>query len=129
MYDLQHGRIILKKEEKMIPLQSKPKIPSVSSQLNTRRRKRFSGGMFIGAGVTLAVMLLAVGFFAVQKFGLSHAASVSTHSHHIGSGITTINGLQTISQIGSTTDILDANGNPITANPDPYKIAIAPANL
>jgi hypothetical protein len=112
----------------MIPLQSKPKTLPASSMLNTRRRKRFSGGMFIGVGITLAVMLLAVGFFAVQKSSSSHAASVSTHGRHMG-GITTINGLQNITQIGSTTNILDPNGNPITANPDPYKIAIAPANL
>jgi hypothetical protein len=38
--------------------------------------------------------------------------------------ITTIVGLNNIQQIGSTQNILDANGNAIMANPNPYKIAI-----
>ncbi len=46
-----------------------------------------------------------------------------------GGGITTINGLTTLAQVGSTANILDANGNAITVDPNPYKIAIAPANL
>lgn len=110
----------------MIPLQSRPKVSPLSSNLRAKRRKRFSGGMLVGIGVTLVVALLAVGIFAAQKSGLSHAASNDSSQ---GGGITTINGLQTIAQIGSTADILDANGNPIAANPDPYKIAIAPADL
>jgi hypothetical protein len=112
----------------MIPLPSKPKVSAASSMLQARRRKRFSGGMFIGVGVTLAVVLIACAVFAVQKLGDSHAAPAEKSSFHAGH-ITTINGLNTITQIGSTTNILDPNGNAITANPDPYKIAIAPANM
>ena len=80
--------------------------------------------MLVGVGVTLVVVLLAVGIFAAQKAGFSLAASASQDG-----GIATINGLQTITQIGSTANILDANGNPVAANPDPYKVAIAPADL
>jgi hypothetical protein len=43
--------------------------------------------------------------------------------------ITTIAGLNNIQQIGSTQNINDANGNAITVDPDPYKIAIVPENL
>lgn len=113
----------------MIPLQSRPKAPVVSSALPTRRRKRFSMGMFIGVGVTLAVVLLAGGFFALQKLAPTHAASASRYSYDNNDRITTINGLNKISQVGSTANILDANGNPITVDPNPYKIAIAPSNL
>ena len=112
----------------MIPLPSKPKVPVASSMSQARRRKRFSAGMFIGVAVTLAVVLLVGAAFAMQKFGDMHAAPVEKSSFHAGH-ITTINGLNTITQIGSTTNILDPNGNAITANPDPYKIAIAPANM
>jgi len=96
--------------------------------LKGKKRQRFLKGKLIGISVTLVVALMAVGVFAAQKLSPSHAAPTSKSFAHAG-GITTINGLQTITQIGSTTNILDANGNAITANPDPYKIAIAPANL
>ena len=110
----------------MIPL--KDRSNAASMNMSGKRRKRSSAGMLIGVGVTLVVALLAVGVFASQKLAPSHAAPMAKKDMRAGA-ITTINGLQTIAQIGSTTDILDANGNPITANPDPYKIAIAPANL
>jgi hypothetical protein len=112
----------------MIPLQSVPKVPSRPSNLNGKKRQRSLKGKLIGISVTLIVALMAVGVFAAEKLSPSHAAPASNSFAHAG-GITTINGLQTITQIGSTTNILDANGNAITANPDPYKIAIAPANL
>src|SRR5438128_2551095 len=111
----------------MIPLQSVPKGPSMSSNLNGKKRQRFLKGKLIGISVTLVVALMAVGVFAAQKLSPTHAAPASKSFAH--GGITTINGLQTITQIGSTTNILDVNGDAITANPDPYKIAIAPANL
>jgi hypothetical protein len=42
--------------------------------------------------------------------------------------IRTINGLLKISQVGSTENILDLTGKKVTVDPNPYKIAIAPAN-
>jgi hypothetical protein len=93
----------------------------MSTNVYGKRRKRYSRGMLVGIGVTLVVALLAIGVFAAQKAGFSHAASVSQDGK-----ITTINGLQNITQIGSATNILDNNGNPVTANSDPYKIVIVP---
>ena len=43
--------------------------------------------------------------------------------------VTTIVGLNNIQQIGSTQNILDANGNAIMANPNPYKVVVVPENL
>lgn len=43
--------------------------------------------------------------------------------------IKTIVGLNNIQQIGSTQDIKDANGNAITANPNPYKVVVVRENL
>ncbi len=106
------------------PLQSRPKVQPMSSNLNGRKRNRFSGGMLISIGVTLVIALLAVGVFTAQKLVPSHAAPVED-----GGAITTINGLNTITQIGSATNILDNNGNPVTANSDPYKIVIVPDGL
>jgi len=40
--------------------------------------------------------------------------------------ITTIAGLANIQQIGSTQNIRDANGNAITADPNPYKVIVVP---
>jgi hypothetical protein len=105
----------------MIPLQSRSKVQPMSTNVYGKRRKRYSRGMLVGIGVTLVVALLAIGVFAAQKAGFSHAASVSQDGK-----ITTINGLQNITQIGSATNILDNNGNPVTANSDPYKIVIVP---
>lgn len=42
--------------------------------------------------------------------------------------IATIAGLKNIQQIGSTQNILDLNGLPISVDSDPYKIAVAPTN-
>jgi hypothetical protein len=112
----------------MNSLQSRTKVPVASSMLPRKQHTRFSAKRFIGVGVVLALVVLAGATFGLQKLSFSHAASVSRSNFHKGA-ITTINGLNTITQIGSTANILDANGNPIMANPDPYKIAIAPANL
>jgi len=84
--------------------------------------------MFIGAGVTLAVLILAGAVFAMRTLVPTHAAPVAMHDAH-ASGITTINGLQKIAQVGSTANITDANGNNISVDPNPYKIAIAPSDL
>jgi len=111
----------------MLPLQSAPKVPSRSSNLNGKKRQSLLQGKLLGISATLIIALMAVGVFATQKLSLSHAAPVSQSAAHAG-GITTINGLQTITQIGSTANILDANGNAITVDPNPYKIAIAPSS-
>src|SRR5690348_7426649 len=112
------------------PLQSRPKVQPMSSNSHGKKRNRFFGSMLIGSGVTLVIALLAVGIFTAQELGTSHAAPVEKKTMHGGAGaITTINGLNTITQIGSATNILDNNGNPVTANSDPYKIVIVPDGL
>lgn len=107
------------------PLQARPKVQPMSSNANGKKHTRFFGGMLISIGVTLIIALLAVGVFTAQKLVPSHAASVDEKAMHSGA-ITTINGLNTIAQIGSATNILDNNGNPVTANSDPYKIVVVP---
>ncbi len=106
------------------PFQSRPKVQPLSLNSNRRKRNRFSAGMLISIGVTLVIVLFAAGVFTAQKLAPSHAASVDDSG-----AITTINGLNTITQIGSATNILDNNGNPVTANSDPYKIVIVPNDL
>ena len=111
------------------PLQSRPKVQPLTPSSNSKKRTRFSGGMLIGMGVTLAVALLAIGVFTSQQLVSSHAASVkkgkTMHGESgfgrggFGGAITTINGLNTIAQIGSATNILDNNGNPVTASSAP----------
>src|SRR5450432_1870793 len=89
--------IRMKRKRNMLSRRSRPKGLSLSSNVNGKRHRRLSGGMLIGAGITLLVTLLAVGVFASQKLIPSHAASANDEA------ITTIAGLQTITQIGSTT--------------------------
>lgn len=115
-------------EENMNPFQSKLKAQAVSSMSPGGQRARSSGRRFLGISVTLALLLIAGGAFALQKLVITHAASAEKSYHHDGA-MTTINGLNTIAQIGSTANILDAQGNQVAVDPNPYKIAIAPANL
>jgi hypothetical protein len=113
----------------MIPLQSRPQGAEASATTSRRERRRFSGRIFIGAGVVFALVLLAASAaFALQAVTASYAASSVRHSHR-NQAITTINGLTKITQIGSTATLLNTQGKQITVDPNPYKIAIAPANL
>jgi hypothetical protein len=59
----------------------------------------------------------------------SSGAALSAPDNDDARRITTIVGLNTIQQIGSTQNINDANGKPIMVDPDPYKIAVVPENL
>ncbi len=83
--------------------------------------------MSVGVMLT-AVLLLAGTVFSLQELTPAYAVSKTEHALY-NNAITTINGLNTISQVGSTANILDAKGNPITVDPNPYKIAIAPSDL
>lgn len=69
------------------------------------------------------VLLIGAAFFATR------ATAAPEWARARRARVTTINGLTTITQVGSTENIMDANGNPLTVDPDPYKIAIAPRNL
>jgi hypothetical protein len=59
----------------------------------------------------------------------SVAALAHDHDDDDAARITTIVGLNNIQQIGSTQNINDANGNAITANPNPYKVIVVPERL
>ena len=82
---------------------------------------------YIGIGVTLAVILLACATFGLQKLIPSHAAGVENSNDHNDQSITTINGLKKISPIGSTANVLDAQGKAVKVDPNPYKITLVPS--
>lgn len=103
----------------------KPQGPATSA---TRGGRRLSRKTFIGLGITLALLLVGGIALGIQNLTASHAASLS-ENYYRNHAITTINGLKKIAQVGSTTTVLDAQGNKATVDPNPYKIAIAPANL
>jgi hypothetical protein len=79
----------------------------------------------ISGALLLVAMLAAMSF----SYTITHANQVGTGSGFNNRGIhviTTINGLSRISEIGSTAFILDAHGRTISADANPYGIAIAP---
>jgi DNA-binding beta-propeller fold protein YncE len=112
----------------MIPLQSKPRPVHVFAQSNRKRRKRFSGKLLYGVGITLfAFILIGAAAFASQHLLTSHADGYHKYQadHDV---ISTINGLKKISQIGSTANILGPDNKPMTVDPNPYKIAVVESN-
>lgn len=112
----------------MIPLQFKLKKARASLGRRGKRRKGSFGKLLVGISVIFAVGLLATSVgLAFQALTISHAATLR-HTAHT-QAVTTINGLKKITQIGSTATILNARGKQVTVDPNPYKIAIAPANL
>lgn len=112
----------------MIPLQPQLKALAALSKLHMGQRKRFSGRMFIGVGVILFMVLLGGMVSPMRKLVPIYAAPASSSSFHFGQ-IATINGLNKISEIGSTANIIDTHGNQIAVDSDPYKIAIVPPDL
>jgi DNA-binding beta-propeller fold protein YncE len=111
-----------------MPFQLKPKAQPMSSMYQRKGRKGSSKKIFIALGTIVAFMLLAAAASGIQHLTASHAAS-EPDSYYYKHAITTINGLKKIAQVGSTTNVLDARGKKATVDPNPYKIAIAPANL
>src|SRR5690349_9696106 len=97
------------KGKSMIPIQSRLKSP-VTLSMVWRRCQGFLGGMFMSVGVTLTAVLLLAGMVCyLQELTPAYAVSKINHTLH-NNAITTINGLNTISQVGSTANILDAKG-------------------
>jgi hypothetical protein len=64
-------------------------------------------------------------FLLVSSSGTALAARDDDDAERI----TTIVGLNNIQQIGSTQNIVDANGNAVMANPNPYKVVVAPESM
>jgi hypothetical protein len=92
-----------------------------SSQMNRQRIVAISG----------ALLLVAVIAAMSISYTITHADNASTGSSPHNRGmhfVTTINGLNRISEIGSTAFILDAQGRTISADANPYGIAIAPVS-
>ena len=127
----------------MIPTRSSRLKGSVVSSTWQRLHKGYLGRMFISVSLMLVIVVFAGAVLALQKLFPIYATSATSATlglnlkkdaqalmgiSHNGA-ITTINGLNTISQVGSTAKVLDANGNPAMVDPNPYKIAIAPSNL
>src|SRR6476661_2098619 len=71
------------------------------------------------------IFCLATVLLLSSPYGAALAAPNDTGAARI----TTIVGLDTIQQIGSTQNIDDANGKPVIVDADPYKIAIVQENL
>ncbi len=83
--------------------------------------KRNLRALIISAG--LLTLLLAIALFAtLGTHRVTHASSVDDKL------ATTINGLKRISVVGSTAFILNAKGQTIAVDPNPYGAAIVPAN-
>ena len=80
------------------------------------------------SGTLLLVAVLAA---LSVSYTITHANNARTGSSFNNRGahfVTTINGLNRIAEIGSTAFILDAHGRTISADANPYGIAIAPAS-
>lgn len=82
-----------------------------------RRGNRTGRRRGLHAGILAAAAMSGLGFAA------------AAHENEDAPRITTIAGLTNIQQIGSTQNIVDANGNAITANPNPYKLIVVPEGL
>src|SRR5579862_1997891 len=102
----------MNKERIMALLQKRPKLSPTSSMMSQRKRKPIA--MFIGAGVTALVGLMAFALFALPQLTNSHAAAPNwhkfDHDNNNNNHATTIGGLHKIRQIGSTAKIINANG-------------------
>ena len=99
-----------------------------SSSFGKRQKRRLSPQLLIGAGVLLALLVVAGAVVTTQTLLASHAAprDDNYNSDSNRDGVTTINGLKRIAMVGSTANIWDKNGNKITVDPNPYGIAVAP---
>lgn len=99
-----------------------------SSSFGKKPKRHLSPQLLIGAGVLLALLLVAGVVVTTQALKASHAAprDYNYNSGYNRGGNTTINGLKKIAMVGSTANIWDKNGRKITVDPNPYGIAIAP---
>ena len=103
-----------------------------------KRMKKHNLLLIISSIVLLCVALFAVSSFALLKFNATLASnaiyrtnqSYQNQSMAMGNQpITTINGLNRISVVGSTAFIVDGHGKTISVDPNPYGVAIAPTSV
>src|SRR5690348_11673996 len=94
--------------------------------------KRHNKTLLIGLGLLgLGIALVITPLFFVLR--AAHAggpadSGIVVKPMKMATKITTIQGLNRIVEIGSTAFILDAHNNTIAVDPNPYDVAIAPAN-
>ena len=103
-----------------------------------KRKKKQKVLLVISSIVLLCMALFAVSSFAFLKFNATLASNAIYHSNQSyqnqtkamgNKSVTTINGLNRISVVGSTAFIVDGHGKTISADPNPYGIAIAPTSV
>lgn len=114
----------------MLSLKPRPKTSALPMS-NARSRRRFSPWQLIGISVVLGILVLGGAVFAMQQLTSSHAAGYDrdydyNHNHNHNRVVSTIGGLNKISQVGSTANIVNANGQNITVDANPYDVAAAP---
>src|SRR5579859_4455048 len=112
----------------MLSLKPRPKT-SPSPISKGRSRRRFSPWQLIGASVVLGIMVLAGAAFAFQNLGFANAAWVDHDGNrHMNQRniVSTIGGLNKISMIGSTETIINANGQSVKVDANPYDVTAAP---
>ena len=117
-----------------IPLPPNP-IPALPKQKAGRLKRRNSIAI-ISVIVLLALALTTASAFAFSRLSNStlvsnalyqNSKSYQTQAKNMGnSPITTIIGLKSISLVGSTAFIVDGHGKTISADANPYGVAIAP---
>lgn len=111
---------------RLLEIRSQSKTPT--SERSIKKQRLSSGRVLITMTIILGIVLFAGGVFAVGKMMTTNAAAVPGKAGS-AARITTINGLQKILQVGSTATVLNAQGQQVMVDPNPYKIAIAPAGL
>lgn len=90
-----------------------------------RRRRHFTPLVLVGLLVILGGAIAAIAFSRIP----THAASSIRSGSQRFQAATTINQLGRISVIGSTAFIVNAQGRTISADANPYGIAIAPRSV
>lgn len=93
----------------------------------TQVRKSCKGVQDVVKRKRLAVVVSTVLLTGLLIIGLFAATHIAVRAYASGGPVTTIKGLHTISVVGSTQTILNANGNTITVDANPYGVAIAPS--
>ncbi len=100
--------------------------------------KRRNLVVVISSVVVLCLVLTALSAIAFFKFKAAFASNAIYHNNKNEQSqskdgdirpVTTINGLNRISVVGSTAFIVDKHGRTISADANPYGVAIAPADV
>src|SRR5690348_152984 len=79
--------------------------------------------------ITLLSLVFAIGVVSVLKSHRTYASPATAEDSKAVHFVSTITGLKRIAVVGSTALIVDAKGRTITADANPYGIAIAPSTI